>query len=66
MPIKIFAAPGDHRDDFDQVEIQFNEWEAEHKPRIISLHVDVETMSHKRDIGQYIMSLVAHYEASGS
>ena len=62
MPIRIFAAPGDHRDDFKQVEQQVNTWMAETRPRIVSLHPMVNEMSDKRDHGKYMMTLVVHYE----
>ncbi len=62
MPIKIFAASGDHRDDFKQVEQQVNTWIAETRPRIVSLHPMVNELPGKRDHGAYMMTLVAHYE----
>ena len=73
MPIKIFVAPGDHRDDFEHVENQFNTWEAEKKPNVTSLHTDVvvtsvkrhelgQTMTAEREVGQFMMSLVVYYE----
>ena len=62
MPIKIFAAPGDHRNDFRSVEEQVNRWIQEAQPRIISLHPTVNEMPGKRDLGDFMMTLVAHYE----
>ena len=62
MPIKIFAAPGDHRDDFANVEEQTNQWIEEAHPRIVSLHTTVNEMPGKRDAGQFMMTLVVYYE----
>ncbi len=66
MPIKIFAAPGDHRDDFKQVEEQVNAWIAEKRPRIVSVHPLVNDMPEKREHGRYMMTLVANYADAGT
>ena len=64
MPIKIFAAPGDHRNDFSQVEQQFNEWVEQHRPQVLSIHPLVNEMTGKQDIGAYMMTLVAHFDSA--
>ena len=64
MPIKIFAAPGDHRDDFAHVQEQVNQWIDQAHPRIVSIHTTVNEMPGKRETGSFLMSLVAHYEAT--
>ena len=66
MPIKIFAAPGDQRDDFAHVEEQANTWIEQNRPHIISVNTTVNDMPTKREAGAFMMSLVIHYEASGS
>jgi hypothetical protein len=62
MPIKIFAAPGDHRDDFKQVETQANEWIAATTPRIVNTNIAVREMPGKRESGKFMLTLVLHYE----
>ena len=66
MPIKIFAAPGDHRDDFQVLERQVNEWIAKERPRVVDLRTTVNPIGEKREHGGFMMTLVAHYEDSGS
>ena len=66
MPIKIFSAPGDHRDDFAQVETQVNEWEAQAKPHIIAMHCTMHEVHGKRDAGSFVLTMVVHYERSGA
>ena len=62
MPIKIFAAPGDQRDDFKHVEQQVNTWIAETVPRIVSLHPMVNEIPGRREHGAYMLTLVVYYE----
>jgi hypothetical protein len=62
MPIKIFSAPGDHRDDFQNVEKQVNEWSERTQPNIIDLHCCVNQMPEKRDLGGYLLTVVVRYE----
>ncbi len=64
MPIKIFAAPGNHRNDFQAVEEQVNDWIEQAKPRVLSVHPLVNAMPGKGDLGEFMLTLVAHYEAS--
>jgi len=66
MPIKIFAAPGDHRDDFGQVETQANEWIAAQHPKIVNTNIAVNDMPGKRESKSYILTLVIHYEQTSS
>ncbi|UCE58203.1 MAG: hypothetical protein JSU63_12260 [Phycisphaerales bacterium] len=66
MPIKIFAAPGDHRDDFTKMEQQVNAWIAKTRPRIVSLHPTVNQTHEKRDHGGFMMTLVVHYEEAAA
>ncbi len=64
MPIKIFAAPGDHRNDFEAVEAQTNTWMAETKPQVQSIHPLVNPMPSSRDSNQFMMTVVVHYDAT--
>jgi hypothetical protein len=66
MPIKIFSAPGDHRDDFAKVEAQVNEWEAEAKPHIIGMHCTMHEAAGMRDAGGFVLTIVIQYERSGA
>ena len=62
MPFKIFAAPGDHKDDFAHVENQVNEWAAENNPHIIRFTTTVDQLPTKRETGQFMMALVIQYD----
>ncbi len=62
MPIKIFAAPGDYRDDFAHVEEQANAWIAEKQPKVLGMNASVACLPVKRDSGQFMLTLVVHYE----
>jgi len=63
MPIKIFSAPGDHQNDFRAVEEQVNQWLAESRPRLIGIHPMVNALdSSRRNIGDFMMTVVVHYE----
>jgi hypothetical protein len=62
MPIKVFSAPGDHRTDFRAVEDQFNQWQSERQPKIVALHCAVNNTIERKDLGTYILTIVAHYE----
>ena len=66
MPIKIFAAPGDHRDDFEQIEQQANEWMEESGARVVSMQTTVSLMPTARDVGSFMMTLLVHYERGGT
>ena len=66
MPIKIFAAPGDHRDDFRQVESQANEWIAETHPKVCGTNIAVNELPGKRESGQYMLTLVVLHEPADS
>lgn len=66
MPIKIFAAPGDYRDDFAHVEEQTNTWIKECSPKIVDMEASVVCIPTKRETGQFMLTLVVHYEESGS
>ncbi len=66
MPIKIFAAPGDYRDDFAHVEEQTNAWIAEKHPKINDMQASVVCLPVKRESGQFMLTLVVRYEESGS
>ena len=61
MKIKIFCAPGDHRDDFRQVEDQTNTWLAETKPKVLGMHCDVTPATQRKDLA-YILTLLVQYE----
>ncbi len=62
MPIKIIAAPGDQRDDFENVQEQVNRWIDQARPRIISMNTTVNDMPGKRDHGTFMMSVVILYD----
>ena len=66
MPIKILAAPGDHRNDFDKLEAQTNEWIAQVRPQIISMHTSVTAMPNARDSNAFMMTLLVHYEPASA
>ena len=67
MPIKIIAAPGDHRNDFEQVEQQANEWIERTQPRIVNMSVAINQMPGvPRESGNFMMTLVVHYEMAAS
>ncbi|MCO6438116.1 MAG: hypothetical protein J5J06_13565 [Phycisphaerae bacterium] len=65
MPLHVISAPGDHRDDFDQVVGQFNEWERQAKPRILTIKHSVTPLSEARESGKYMLTVVIHYEPGG-
>lgn len=62
MPIKIFAATGDHRDDFRMVQDQYNEWETEENPRVVEISTEVCELPTKRENSAFMLTLVARYE----
>ena len=66
MPIKIFAAPGDHRNDFEQVEVQANEWIASAKPSIQAMQTTVNQMPSARESNFFMMTLVLMYDEAGA
>ena len=66
MPIKIFAAPGDQRNDFETVEIQANEWIASAKPTIQAMQTTVNQAPGAKDSNQFVMTLVLLYDESGA
>jgi len=62
VPIKIFAAPGDHRDDFREVEKQVNQWEASDAISILQISTCVTPMPEHRDVGPFLLTVTVHYE----
>ncbi len=63
MAIKIFAAPGDHRDDFGSVEAQVNAWAEKTKANVVDMLCSVNEMPEKkRDLGSFMLTLIVHYE----
>lgn len=62
MPIKIFAAPGDHRNDFEAVEIQVNEWIKQNKPDVRDIRCTVNAMPEKRNLGDFLLTVIVLYE----
>lgn len=65
MPIKIFAAPGDHRNNFESLEDQVNQWMATKGPKVLSMHSSVTEMKDRKDIGSFMLTMVIHYDESG-
>jgi len=61
MPIKIFSAPGDFRDDFANAEDQFNESEKEVGPNITDIRTTVNHIP-GRENNAYVLTIVVHYE----
>ncbi len=61
MPIKVFSAPGDHRNDFQTIEDQVNAWISEARPRVLEIQTTVTPMT-KRELGDFFMTLVVLYE----
>ena len=66
MPIKIFATPGDHRNDFEQIESQANAWIEQNHPKIISMHTTVNKLPTTRETSQFMMTLLVHYDKPGA
>jgi|GEM_PF-1812846 len=66
MPIKIFAAPGDHRNDFEQVEKQANEWMTASKPSVRAMDTTVNPMPSARESNHFMMTLTFLYDESGA
>ena len=66
MPIKIFAAPGDHRNDFEQVEMQSNEWMAASNPAVRAMTTTVNQMPSARESNHFMMTLTILYDESGA
>ena len=62
MPIKIFAAPGDHRNDFEAVEIQVNDWIKQNKPDVRDIRCTVNAMPEKRNLGDFLLTVIVLYE----
>ncbi len=62
MPIKVFAAPGDHRNDFEAVENQVNEWIEQNKPDVRDIRCTVNAMPEKRDLGDYMLTVIVLYQ----
>lgn len=66
MPIKIFAAPGDHRNDFEQVEIQANEWMASAKPNIQAMQTTVNSKPNAKESNFFMMTMVFLYDEANA
>lgn len=62
MPIKIFSAPGDHRDDFVIVEDQVNAWLHENEARLQDLKMDITPLPQARDNQSYMMTILVRYD----
>ena len=63
MPIKIFAAPGDHKNDFASVEEQVNSWMTQSNHRILGIQSTVNAMPSQYSVGDFMMTVVVHYAA---
>lgn len=64
MQFRIFSAPGDHRDDFENVNRQLNEWSAAEKPQIAVLRMTVTAMTDERNVGRYLMTVLVGYRGA--
>jgi len=62
MPIKIFSAPGDHRDNFEVVETQINDWIESAKPSVRDMQLDVTPLPERRDSKTFMMTIVLRYD----
>lgn len=62
VSIKVFAVPGDYRDDFSVLESQVNTWIEENHPAVLEMHVDVTPLPQPRDRKEFMMTLVVRYE----
>lgn len=62
MPVKIFAAPGDHRNDFREVEKQVNQWESTESVRILGITACVTPVQGQREVGPFLLTLTVLYE----
>ncbi|MCP4248477.1 MAG: hypothetical protein GY778_15625 [bacterium] len=65
MRFKIFCAPGDHRDDFEVLEGQLNEWAEKDQPNLLSCNSSVTPMTDPRNAGRYLMSVLVAYQSGG-
>ncbi len=59
---KIFCVPGDHRDDFESLESQLNEWSESAHPEILQVQMNVTPMTDPKNIGRYLMSALVSYK----
>ncbi len=62
MPIKVFSAPGDHRDDFEVVEDQVNAWLHENEARLQDMMMDITPLPQSRDSKSFMMTIVIRYD----
>lgn len=62
MPIKIFSAPGDQRDDFESIEAQVNDWMESAKPTVADMQLDITPLPERRDSKTFMMTIVLRYE----
>jgi hypothetical protein len=62
MPIKVFSAPGDHRDDFETIETQVNNWIESAKPNVVDMRLDVTPLPERRDSKTFMMTIVLRYD----
>jgi hypothetical protein len=62
MPIKVFSAPGDHRDDCRLIENQVNEWMEAAQPTVVDMHCCVSARSERRGVRSFVLTIVVHYE----
>ncbi len=65
MRFKIFCVPGDHRDDFEVLEGQLNEWADQEKPTLLFCNSGVTPMSDPKNVGRYLMSVLVAYQPGG-
>ena len=66
VQFKILAAPGDHRDDFESLQKQLNEWSASANPQIVSVQVQVTGMTDAKNVGRYLMTVLVAYHPAGA
>jgi hypothetical protein len=62
MKFKIFSAPGDHRDDFESLENQMNEWSQSEVPHVVHWNMSVTAMTDPKNLGRYLMTAMVAYQ----
>ncbi len=62
MRIKVFCAPGNHRDDFIAVEEQVNSWLASEQPNDVRINAAVNEMGRDAAQGNFMLTIVVQYE----
>ncbi len=62
MKFKIFSAPGDHRDDFVEIERQLNQWASTELADVLHIQMDVHELAETKTTGRYLMTVLVGYQ----